>query len=183
MVTVLLCGSEKESDMINVLQATANAVHAATLYITSKSVSLLPPSASQPDLLIIDSSYIHDIHMEKGIVLFKRDVSGFELDLPKNFIAVVESDNDKGIEILMKNGLQTITCGLSQRDTLTFSSMDTDRAVISLQREILSLFGENILPRELPITIKSSFSQYQILVAAAILLLSELPVPADGLIL
>lgn len=183
MVTVMLCGSEKESDMINVLQATTNAAHAAALYITSKSVSLLPPSALQPDLLIIDSSNIHDLHIEKGIVLFKRDVTGFDLDLPKNFIAVVESDNDKAIEILKKNGLQTVTCGLSQRDTLTFSSIDTERAVISLQREISSISGEIILPHELPVSLKSSFSKYQILAAAAILLLSELQIPETGICL
>jgi hypothetical protein len=184
MVTVLLCGSEKQAEMINVLLAAIHALKASSLYITARTVSLLPPDANHVDFILIDNANIHDIHTDKGIVLFEREITGYtEIDLPENFIAIVEPDNSKAIDILKKKSLRTVTCGLSQRDTLTYSSIETERAVISLQREIKTLGSNSILPREIPVNFRSSYGDYQLLAAVAVLLLSDMPIPEDGLTL
>jgi hypothetical protein len=93
----------------------------------------------------------------------------------------VEPENDKAIEILKKNALQTVTCGLSQRDTLTFSSHVAERAVISLQREIKTLGGKAVLPHEIPVSLLSTYGDYQLLAATAVLMLSDVAIPEEGI--
>ena len=184
MVTVLLCGSEKDAEITNILLAAIRSADASALHITAKTVSMLPPDAQNADFLVIDNANIQGAHMEKGVIVFKQEIKGcLELDLPAGFIAVTESDNDTAIKILQKNALQTVTCGLSQRDTLTYSSLDSEKAVISLQREIKSLHGESMLPHEIPVALQSTRSDYPLLAAVAVLLLSGIKVPERGLTL
>lgn len=181
MVSVFLYGSEKESGVINVLLPAIHAAHAAVIHVTARTVSLLPPDADHYAFLILDSTNIQNFHMDKGIVLFKNDLTGCtDITLPSDFIAIVDPQNEKAAEIIKKYRLQTITCGLSQRDTLTYSSIDAENAVISLQREIKTLQGNPILPREIPILLNSAYDNYQLLAAMAVLLLSEVTLPETG---
>jgi len=182
MVTVLLCGSEKDIEVTNMLIAAIRSINASLLHITAKTVSMLPPDAVESDFLILDNAGIHDIHMMNGIVVFKSELSSYaEMDIPAGFIAVTDSENDKAIEILQKYSLRTVTCGLSQRDTITYSSLDSERALISQQREIKGLYGQRILPHEIPVTMKTPYKQYPLLAAMGVLLLSELSIPENGL--
>jgi hypothetical protein len=177
MIPIFLCGSDKDTEIINVLLSSLHDFHRSALHITAKTVSLLPPDADQADFLILENSNIQSLHLNKGLILFKSDISGCEnIFLPQNFIAIVESDNEKAIELLKRNSLQAITCGLSQKDTLTFSSLDSEKAAISLQREIHSLKGDTILPHEMTLKLDSSYGNYSILAAVAVLLLSGLEI-------
>lgn len=46
---------------------------------------------------------------------------------------------------------RVVSCGLSRRDSLTFSSMDEGRAVVCVQRMLTRLDGGQVEPQELPV--------------------------------
>ena len=184
MTTVFLYGTDKETETTDVLLSSIRSLKASALLITSKAISMLPPDVSQVDYLILDNANIQTIHIDKGILIFKKEIgSDIEYEIPEEFVAITEPDNEKAIKILQKNSLQTVTCGLSQRDTLTFSSLDTGKAVISLQREIKDLAGKSVLPHEIPVVYQTKFRDYPLLAATAVLLLSGFVIPEEGLIL
>lgn len=185
MVPVLLYGSGRDTVITNSLIRAFRAVHASVLHITSKTLSLMPTNAPQADFLLLDNCGIQDLQVKSGITVFRRELSGFteESILPRNFVAVADPLNEQAVSILKNRDIRTVTCGLSQKDTVTFSSLDADRAVISLQREILSLTGENAVPREIPVMLTSPQEEYPLLASMAVLLLSGIPMADEGITL
>ena len=72
----------------------------------------------------------------------------------------------------VRGGGQAITCGLDRRDTLTASSLLQEGGMAALQREMHTLSGRTVQPREVPLAgLHGSIPQR--LTAAAVLLLLE----------
>jgi len=174
MITVLLIGSEEEVDISNVLIDAIKAINASTLHLTAKSISVQPHNTNQIDFLIVDNMNISNIDTDRGIAVFKQKIPGIDnsYKIPSNFIAVTDSENNDAVSILLKNGMQTVTCGLSQKDSITFSSRDDEDAVVSLQREIKTLNGNAVFPHEIPIKLESVKGEYPVLAAIAVLLIA-----------
>jgi len=68
----------------------------------------------------------------------------------------------------VRGGGQVITCGLDRRCTLTASSLLQEGGLATLQRTMYTLWGEEIQPREVPLT---GLPGSKGLTAAAVLLL------------
>ncbi len=75
------------------------------------------------------------------------------------------------IETAKKSGGEVISCGLSLRDTVTFSSFTDDRCVISIQRPITRFDGKTVEPFELPLSVADGDDRYGILCANLLLIL------------
>jgi hypothetical protein len=174
MNTVLLYGNEKDNQITNTLFGTIRALGLSALHITNKSIAMIPPSAKQPDYLIIDHANMDYIQLAKGIVICKQGISIYQngLNLPKEFFAIVDPENIDAVQMLKKNCMQTITCGLSQKDTFNFSSIGLEKAVVSLQHTIRNLNGDIIEPCEIPIQFNTEHSEYALLASIAVLVLS-----------
>jgi len=174
MITVLLYGSDNSTELTSALLGCISAINSSVLYLTANLVSLPPANTQKIDFMVIDNMNINSVCAQKGIVVFKQDISGISnlLEIPNEFIAVTDPENTEAVIMLQKNGMQTITCGLSQKDTLTYSSIDAERAMISLQREIKTIDGETVYPMEIPIKLKSIHGDYPALASFAVLLLS-----------
>ena len=72
----------------------------------------------------------------------------------------------------VRGGGQVITCGLDRRDTLTVSSLLQEGGMAALQREMCTLSGQMIQPREVPLEgLRGPIDQK--LTAAAVLLMLE----------
>lgn len=185
MIPVLLYGSGRDTAITNSLVRAFRAVHASVLHITSKTLSLMPTNAPHADFLLLDNCGIQDLQVKNGVTVFRQELSGFteESAIPHDFVAVADPLNEQAVSILRNRNIRTVTCGLSQKDTVTFSSLDSDRAVISLQREIFSLTGENVGPREIPVTLTSPQAEYPLLASMAVLLLSGIPPSEEGMVL
>lgn len=78
-------------------------------------------------------------------------------------------------------GITAVPCGISDKNTFTFSSRTSDRAVVSLQRSVPCLFGGIAEPREIPFRITQPCSDFQILAAAAAAVLLECIEEGEGL--
>jgi hypothetical protein len=174
MNTVVLYGNEKDNQITNTLLGTIRALGLSALHITNKSIAMIPPSSKQPDYLILDNSGMEYIQLAKGIVIFKQGISFYQngLNLPKEFFAIVDPENNDAVLMLKKSCMQTITCGMSQKDTFNFSSIGQEKAVVSLQRAIQNLNGDIIEPCELTILTSSEHSEFALLASVAVLVLS-----------
>ncbi|CDZ23677.1 hypothetical protein CCDG5_0546 [[Clostridium] cellulosi] len=182
MNIVLMCGHETGDETINTLFSAIRFVHSCAIHIGEETFSIIPPKAKNPDFVIIDNKKIKNIHTKSGIALFRKEIEPkHEIVIPPSFFAIIDSDNTKAADLLSSQGNQTITCGLSQKDTITFSSLENDRAVVSLQRGLVALDGSEILPVEIPVTFNTTHSEYAILASTAVLLLSGAAIPESGL--
>lgn len=182
--TILMCGSENGTDIVNTLFAAIRASSIGAVHICEESVSMIPPKFKSPDFIVIDNKRIKNVHMQGGIALFRKHVPrGQHIQIPASFFAIIDSDNSEAADILRGDGIQTVTCGLSQKDTVTFSSLENDRAIVSLQRGLKALDGSYIGPVEVPVSFSESHSEYPLLASVAALLLSNVKMPKGGLIL
>lgn len=64
---------------------------------------------------------------------------------------------------------QIITYGLGSRDTLTYSSMDADGPVLSLQRELVTLEGLRLERQEIPLPPLNTEPETALAIAGALL--------------
>lgn len=84
---------------------------------------------------------------------------------------ILNSANADDIETAKRSGGEVISCGLSLRDTVTFSSFTEDRCVISIQRPLTRFDGRSVEPFELPLTVNEGDDRYGILCANLLLIL------------
>lgn len=132
MNTVLLYGPREDIDTTNILLAALRSVSKSALLITAKSVSLVPKGAESPDFVVIDDPGIDNICIDGAILLFKRHTVLSAAGIPPACCAICDPDDHVPIEMLSREHIQTVTCGLSQKDTVTFSSLGADSAQVSL---------------------------------------------------
>ncbi len=85
--------------------------------------------------------------------------------------AVVSSENEAAVRLLSGADAQTVTCGLSGKDTVTITSFTGDTAMIALQRELVSCSGERVQPGEFPVRLRRIYDRYAIMSLAATRLL------------
>lgn len=71
----------------------------------------------------------------------------------KECTVIVNSQNSAQLKKLNRCGCRIISCGYSEKDTFSYSSLTEDSVVISLNREISALSGKKIAPLELPVKI------------------------------
>lgn len=95
----------------------------------------------------------------------------------ENFPAIFSSDNSGAIATLSGKSGAAISCGMSLRDTLSTSSLDDEKRMVSLQRAIRTVDGELIEPRDFYISGKGEL--YSRLASSAVLLLLGV-IPEQG---
>lgn len=180
MVTILLFGSGKDEEMTSALLSAIKSCGKSALYVSGDSVTVIPEFSTQVDYTIVDNPGIVNVGIHKGIIIFKRNSEVVcPAEIPDSCIAVLEPDNGEAVAKLFERHIQTVTCGLSQKDTVTFSSLDTDGAVISLQRSIVDCFSKTAEPFEAPVSFLNTHTPYPVLASFAALLLSGADIPPN----
>ena len=71
--------------------------------------------------------------------------------------------------VLNTHADEIISCGMSSKSTITLSSIDENRCVLALQRELVSLGGKIIAPKELPIVPYENMLNEAMLISAALM--------------
>lgn len=75
-------------------------------------------------------------------------------------VIIVDSSDMSLPDIDNRMPTQCITCGMSSKDTISFSSLDENEASISLMREIRDIQGNVVEPFEMTVRSKSSIDRY-----------------------
>lgn len=168
MTTVVLYGNAQDNVYDDINNLLSN--YGITVFDGEK----LSQNNNGNDFLFIKCSEPIVLDLPKGIIVFLNKIDRiFNLKIPKGFTAITWSENSAALKLLKNIGINTITCGMASVDTLTLSSVLENSALVSLQREIQTLWGRTIEPAEFPIKFSKSCSDYGILAACGILLLSE----------
>lgn len=121
--------------------------------------------------LIVMDSLRPSINARGGVLLMKED-GDVPCKLPADITAIVNADNKSQLESALKQGIRTITCGLSSTATISFSSETEEKLTVSLNRGITALSGKIIEPLEIPLE-KENFGKYSLMSFAALRLLLD----------
>ena len=95
-----------------------------------------------------------------------------DLQLPKQAMVIVNAEDRSILYQLAQIGAQAITCGLSCKDTFTFSSKSEENAVVSLMRAIPNTAGRILEPMDIPVVFPQGIPDYPLLACTAALILA-----------
>ena len=123
-------------------------------------------SPRKDNILLLQLSDISGINIKNAIVIIKeKEILLTPLQLDESIYLLLNSDNEAQLKSVEGQKIPVITCGLSPKDTITFSSKDSDKSVVSLQRSLPS--GSNIIePMEIIVESKND-SEYTMLATVA----------------
>lgn len=175
MNTVFLCGERGGPELADTLFDAVRASGSAALHVTDRLIAAVPPESADPDYLVFDHFPAEYVRLGGGIAVFRENAAKAPdfLRIPNDFCAVLDSGAAGVLDTVRGNCRQTVLCGLSEKDTITFSSLGADSAVISLQQTVVTLRGNVIEPREIPVRFGIPRGKYPLLAAAAVLLLTD----------
>jgi hypothetical protein len=103
------------------------------------------------EIVVADSSEIKSLYIPECIIIMKSDGAVPQIPFPEKSIIIANSECTSQLVALKNSRLNVITCGISEKDTLSYSSLTADSMVISLNREITAFSGRKIQPLEIPL--------------------------------
>ena len=113
-----------------------------------------------------------NIEISKGIVVFLDNGTRFENQiLPIGIIGICEDRNISALSILKKNKLETVCCGMGNKNSITLSSIGSNNLFACLQRGLQNSSGKIIEQGEFKISLTKNYQPFSVMAAAAILLL------------
>lgn len=176
MVDILFVGGSGDKSLTHTVEEALCRHFSAS--VCPGSHSLLP--ALPEDFLIHESPGNRWSYSHQSILLCKRQFSApGPFPLSSSAVGLLSSDNSPAADYLKALGVNAVTCGMSVRDTLTFSSLEADSAVLCLQRSLTLLSGAVQEPFELPLSLPHGYDAYALLCLAGVCILGgkteELP--------
>lgn len=125
------------------------------------------------EIVVVQTKSMKHIGCENVIVVFLPHASVPDIIINGQVICLVCSDNKEQIWRLAEQSIPAITCGFSNKDTITVSS-STERAItLALQRQITTLGGAVVEPMELTLSAEDIQQQNEWMLTAALLLFSD----------
>ncbi|MDF2566966.1 MAG: hypothetical protein K0R90_422 [Oscillospiraceae bacterium] len=123
------------------------------------------------EIFLIEYENFDDIVVDNAAIVLKSKAKISKQNvLSGDSYVIVHSANEKQLSMLTYKNIRAITCGMSNKDTLTFSSKE-DEYAISLQRT-LKIKDLKIEPLEIVIDCYDMNDDYSILAYAACLILT-----------
>ena len=148
IITVFLAGNPDDSSMSAYFMDRLK----NNFTITYLNNGLVRQIGKGPEILLIEEEKIISENINNAVIVFKRDctplLSGKFL---KQNTVIISSYDKSNLKKISGQNIETITCGSSPKDTVTYSSSDDETIVVSLQREITSFTNKAVLPFEMPI--------------------------------
>lgn len=137
----------------------------------------------QPNVIFVTGKKLKCIDCKQAIFLMRTKDSIPEIFHCDNAVAIVNSSDQKLLTLVAERHIKAITCGFSNVDTLTLSSLTSDSAVISLQRQVKAFDGSILEPFDLPVSFSSYIDPLTLLYSAAVLCLlgKQNPLTSYGL--
>ena len=123
-----------------------------TSLVSENSIDIVENS----QILLLQNKEKHNAKIE-GIAIFS-DTCGFDIQSCSCSIAIVDNSDTKRTEV--NSNTQYITCGMSGKDTITFSSIDEQEVCVSLLREVKDINNNEIEPFEVSIASRSGIAEY-----------------------
>lgn len=152
MIEIIICGESSDNEL-------------DTLVINN---------LSDPQNIIIHQSVsIPYSRFQNPIIIFKNSIKNvkYHNTIPSKSTCILNSENSYAANILAKQKISAISCGMSSKNTFTISSINYPKISISLQRQIYSINHNLIEPQEFIINATQEYDPYSILAFSAVTIL------------
>lgn len=156
--------SKCEEEIIEILKKYGgNYISNKTVYSQNGSFTII--SINKPVKIETDTGI--------AVILDKCDKFNNQ-DIPCGFIGVCENNNKNALQIIKKNNLPVICCGMNPKSTITFSSMEDNIILASLQRTIMNIKFKKTEPTDFKIKLDKNYNPFSVMASLAILLLNDI---------
>lgn len=163
---VLLGGSENHLRNLFMAQLTEQYL------VTEVSLDGIRSSGQGEECLLISFNEVRRVLSSDTIVVLQNHARiSKDWRIANDGLVIVNAVNQKQLERLAEAGIPAVTCGMSGKDTFTFSSKSEGRYAVSLQRSILLPGGRSIEPQEILLTLPPNHDDYSILAMGAVFIL------------
>jgi hypothetical protein len=169
MTVVNIIGTPKDRVLEELILAQLSKSYRVT-YIKSKS---LVQAGHGYEIVVADFAELKSLHAPECIIVLKNGGIVPEIPLPEKTIMIANSENIDQLIALRNVGCTVITCGVSEKDTLSCTSVSSDGIVASLNREIIAFSGRAILPLEIPVSSSCRDCYYPLAFTALRLILDD----------
>lgn len=168
MKIIVILGDSSDRETRDILLETIQDQKVPGIFISDSDLHVILKNHN-PKFLLLDTLQI-PASLEPDLIIIKEGYRS-RFPFPEGTKLVVDSNNTYIAEKLKDQNNDTVTCGLSAKDTITFSSINADHCAISLQRNIYDMYGQLIEPCEFILHTSENQKEYAILSAAAALIL------------
>ena len=131
---------------------------------------------TQSNRFVIKVNSNMNISAKNATLLVLNKTKTQKISIDSSIKGICESSNQNALNILKHNNIPTIVCGTSNTDTITFSSITDDKALISVQRQIKTTNGRIIEPCEIAIKIAHKCSNSAVICACSVLILNDISI-------
>ncbi|MCL2754606.1 MAG: hypothetical protein FWD35_02665 [Oscillospiraceae bacterium] len=152
MTTINIIGRESDKALEELILTQLTQTYRVT-YVKNKS---LVQAGQGYELLIADFTELKSLFVPQCLLIMKNGGSVPNISFPESTIVVASSDNREQLLALKDLKCTVITCGGSEKDTLSCSSYGSNALMVSLNREIVAFSGRSILPLEMPLKLCKS---------------------------
>lgn len=161
---IILFGNERDDKIARDLIHTINNDYGC-FYCKNKTIK----NKKDPKISIYETDGKLELKDKVSAIIIKEKANINNLkNINKDIPLIFWSSNKRQKELISKYGFKGISCGLSSKDTLTYSSVGSENSVITLQRELFSHAPMEIIAKH-----SKRISKYSILIYAAITLFME----------
>lgn len=124
------------------------------------------------DFTILSLYKKSDIQINKGIVVFLDTGARFKKQkLPVGVVGICEENNISAFEILKRNKIEAVCCGMGSKNSITLSSIGSNMLFTCLQRGLQNSNGRIIEQGEFKINLTKNYQPFSVMASTAILLL------------
>ena len=153
--------SKTEKEIIKIL------MNCGVGYVSDKIINY-----SKNGLTVISEYKPTALNVKRGIAVITENTACFEKQFfPKGIIGICESENKNALKVFENNKTPVITCGMNPKSTVTFSSINNDSILLSLQRTVKGINRTETEPQEIKIKLNHKYETFSVMASAVILLL------------
>lgn len=160
---LILYGNDRDKKLASPLYKALSSTY-RTLYFNEKKLI----GAQTPQICLLETSQKIQITSDNCLIVLKEHANLSNLKGIGHTPILVWSARKRQLETISRLKLSAIPCGLSEKDTFTFSSVAAQNSLICVQREFAGH-----APMEIPAEHPENLSQFAILCMAAVTLMLE----------
>ncbi len=169
-IDIILLGDRSDSRIAQSIIKSLNGEF-KTVYCQAESLFISKQLTNKRTVRLYECESVLADSLSGAVIIAKKtaDLKSIASQRINPSAVIVSSENERHIKQLQSSGAAVITCGMSQKDTVTLSSSEGESYIVSLQRGF-KIGGKTIEPQEVSLCANEK-SSYSILAAGAAVIL------------
>lgn len=168
MITVILYGEKNEKNLTRIFERNLKRYY----QVHAVAETGVKTEGRGRELLLFNTENLSQVNGGTSILVLKpsADLAGLS-SVSGNVIALANSNCPEQLAKLAEKKIRTVVCGLSSKDTVTFSSFNDSRAAVSLQRTVETPDGRVVEPMEVMLELEFSYDPLSVLFYTAVMMI------------